>query len=300
MPLILAGLAGLSAVLFVLGAFRSNRGSAAARRRIAQLADAETLDERNKSFAARAVLPLFSRVATIAVKALPGNLVGATATKLETAGMRISVHRFMLWWIGIAAIGPTLLGLVLITQDAGMNPKLLLAFGAWIAMGLLAPWVYVSGRSRERLAVIDRSLPDVVDLIVTNIESGLALQAAMLSVASRFPGPIADEFSKVIRDTSMGRPREEAIEAMAERVGSKDMQLFSRAIMQAERTGIPVGKVLRSQAGEIRRRRRQRAREKAGKMPVKMTILTVAFMFPTLFMLLLGPVVMNMMRSMRA
>ena len=116
----------------------------------------------------------------------------------------------------------------------------------------------------------------------------------MLSVSQRFKGPLADEFGRIIRETSVGRPREEAIEAMAERVGSKDIQLFARAISQAARTGIPIGKVLRSQAIEIRRRRRSMAREKAGKMPVKMTILTVAFMFPTLFMVLLGPVVLSM------
>ena len=300
MPVILAGLAGLSAVLFVVGVFRSNQRNAAARRRIAELEDPEALDERNQSLAARVLSPLLARMAAVAVKALPGNLVQATEAKLDSAGMRISVQRFMAWWAGFAAIGPVLFGLLLVVQGSEISSKLLMAMMAWIAMGLVAPWVYVSGRGRERLAVIDRSLPDVVDLIVTNIESGLALQGAMLSVASRFPGPIADEFSRVIRDTSMGRPREQAIEAMAQRVGSRDMQLFSRAVLQAERTGIPIGKVLRSQAGEIRRRRRQRAREKAGKMPVKMTILTVAFMFPTLFMLLLGPVVMNMMRSLNA
>jgi tight adherence protein C len=239
-----------------------------------------------------------ARITAILMKVLPTNLITGTANKLEAAGLRISVHRFMLMWAGFAAVGPTMFGLILIARGGEVSSRLLLAMLAWVAMGLIAPWVFVSGRARERVAVIDRSLPDVVDLIVTNIESGLALQAAMLSVATRFPGPVADEFGRVIRDTSMGRPREQAIEAMAQRIGSKDMQLFSRAIMQAERTGIPVGKVLRSQAGEIRRRRRQLAREKAGKMPVKMTILTVAFMFPTLFMLLLGPVIMNMYRTM--
>jgi tight adherence protein C len=300
MPLIFAGFAGLAAMLFVFGAFRSNARPVSARRRLAALEDQSTLDPRTESLSSRLLAPMAARISATLVKVLPGNLINATAAKLETAGMSISVHRFMLIWFGFAAVGPTLLGLVLIAQGGEVSPRLLLAMLAWVAMGLIAPWIYVSSRARERLAVIDRSLPDVVDLIVTNIESGLALQAAMLSVATRFPGPVADEFSRVIRDTSVGRPREQAIEAMAQRVGSKDMQLFSRAIMQAERTGIPVGKVLRSQATEIRRRRRQQAREKAGKMPVKMTILTVAFMFPTLFMLLLGPVIMNMMRSLRS
>jgi tight adherence protein C len=241
--------------------------------------------------------PVTSRISAFIVARLPAQLVASTAKTLETAGMRITVQRFMLLWVGFAGIAPTLLGLLLVMRGTDITSRMLMAMLAWAVMGTVAPWIYLRSRASERVAVIDRSLPDVVDLIVTNIESGLALQAAMLNVAGRFPGPVALEFGRVIRETSMGRPREEAIEAMAQRVGSKDMQLFSRAIMQAERTGIPIGKVLRSQAIEIRRRRRQQAREKAGRIPVKMTMLTVAFMFPTLFMLMLGPVVLNMMES---
>jgi tight adherence protein C len=298
MPSILAALAGISAMLLAIGIFRPNR-STAARRRLAELELQVADDPHAESFARRVLAPVVARVAVFAGRMLPSGVMTDLAAKLEAAGMQVSAERFAVLWVGFAALAPTLCGLFLVSRGADLSSRLLGAMALWVLMGLIGPWLYVRGRATERVAVIDRSLPDVVDLIVTNIESGLGLQAAMLNVAGRFPGVIADEFSRVIRETSLGRPREEAIEAMATRIGSKDLKLFSRAVMQAERTGIPVGKVLRSQAIEIRRRRRQLAREKAGKMPVKMTILTVAFMFPTLFMLLLGPVVLNMMETLK-
>ena len=140
---------------------------------------------------------------------------------------------------------------------------------------------------------IERTLPDAMDLIVTNVEAGLGLQAAMLSVADRFEGPISVEFSRVVRDISIGRSREEALFDLASRTGVADMRLFAHAIAQAERTGISVGRVLRTHARENRERRQQRAREKAGKIPVKMTIPTAIFIFPTLLMIVLGPVALK-------
>jgi tight adherence protein C len=297
MPTILASLAGLSALLLVLGLFRPNY-QAVARRRIVSPRPAGTVeDERQESFIRRVVTPALAVIAAFIVARLPGQFIVRVGKVLETGAMTISVQRFMLLWVGFAAVAPTLVGLMLVAKGTEISDRMLQGMAAWVVMGIFAPWIYIQGRAKERVSAIEKSLPDAVDLIVTNVESGLALQAAMLSVSQRFKGPLADEFTRVIRETSVGRPREEAIEAMAERVGSKDIQLFARAISQAARTGIPIGKVLRSQAVEIRRRRRSLAREKAGKMPVKMTMLTVAFMFPTLFMVLIGPVGITMSRN---
>jgi tight adherence protein C len=288
MPALLASMAGLSALLLVVGLFRPNYQSTARRRISADAMSAErgARGERAESFMERVLGPLLASMSGFVVARMPGQFIVRVGKVLETGAMTISVQRFMLLWVGVAALAPTLIGLLFVARGTEISERMLQGMGVWVVLATIAPWVYINGRATERIAAIEKALPDAVDLIVTNVESGLALQAAMLSVAQRFHGPIADEFGRVIRET------------MAERVGSKDIQLFARAISQAARTGIPIGKVLRGQAIEIRRRRRALAREKAGKMPVKMTILTVAFMFPTLFMVLLGPVVLNMMEMM--
>ncbi len=131
-------------------------------------------------------------------------------------------------------------------------------------------------------------------MIVTCVESGLGLQAAMIRVAEHLDGAIALEFRQAAREVAMGRPRDETLTAMAERSGSRELRLLARAIIQAEQMGVSVGQVLRNQSRELRERRRQRAREKANMVPVKITIPTVLFIFPTLFLLMLGPVALNM------
>jgi tight adherence protein C len=294
MPAILASMAGLSALLLIVGLFRPNYQAVARRRIISPVAVGQVHDDKSESFVRRVLGPAAASLSAFIIARLPGQFIVRVEKVLETGAMHISVQRFMLLWVGVAGVAPTLAGLLMVARGMEISDRMLQAMAAWVVMGAVAPWVYIQGRAKERVASIEKSLPDAVDLIVTNVESGLALQAAMLSVAQRFKSSIADEFGRVIRETSMGRPREEAIEAMAERVGSKDLELFARAISQAARTGIPIGKVLRSQAIEIRRRRRALAREQAGKIPIKMTILTVAFMFPTLFMVLLGPVALSM------
>ena len=115
----------------------------------------------------------------------------------------------------------------------------------------------------------------------------------MLAVTDRFAGPLSEELRQVVRDVSIGHSREEAMTALAERAAGDDLRVFARAMAQAERNGIPIAGVLRNQAKEIRLRRFQRAREQAAKIPVKMTIPMVLFIFPTIFLLILGPVAIS-------
>ena len=127
---------------------------------------------------------------------------------------------------------------------------------------IVVPPVWLRGKVKRRMRAIDRALPDAIDLIVTNVEAGLGLQAALLAVADKMEGPIAVEFGRVVREVSLGRTGEEALLEMAARTGVADMQLFAHAIAQAERTGISIGRVLRSHARESRERRRQRRCER--------------------------------------
>ena len=148
-------------------------------------------------------------------------------------------------------------------------------------------------RAQKRVKRIDKDLPDAIDLIITAVESGLGLQAAMMKVTEFIEGPISDEFSRSGHEVSLGRARDEALYAMGDRCGSRELRLFVRAVNEAEQMSISVSRVLRNQSSEIRERRRQRAREQANTIPVKIAIPTVLFIFPTLFLLILGPVALR-------
>lgn len=292
MQTIIAVLAGASVTLFVLGAFRPNRVSAV-RRRVEELEGVAPIDPYAQSFAERVVAPFVRALARLVSERMPGKLIQAVDATMETAGMRMTVSTFMSIWATLVVLVPlATLGLVLVGGGT-FDRFTVIGLLFWTAMWAYLPWFFVRRRAAKRARRIDRKLPDAIDLIVTSVEAGLGLQAAMLMVAEKFEGPIGEEFTQVVRETSLGRARSEALNAMATRAGSRDLSLFARAVNQAEQMGISISEVLRNQAAEVRDRRRQYAREQAAKIPVKLTIPTIMFIFPTLFLILLGPVALS-------
>jgi len=222
---------------------------------------------------------------------VPPRLLLTTEALLERAGANVSAARFLLLWATATAV-TLVVGLNLATgADRGMGA--LLSGGALGVAIICGPWLLMRRRAVARTRAINRALPQVLDIIVTNIECGLGLQAAMLMVADKFSGPIATELARAMREMGVGVPREDALNAMACRTGSSDVAQIARAIAQAERSGVSVGEILRARARELREHRRLLAREQANKVPVKMTIPMVLFIFPTFFLLLLAPVAMN-------
>ncbi|MEX1023066.1 MAG: type II secretion system F family protein [Dehalococcoidia bacterium] len=291
MALVLASLAGLTATLLALGVTR--RSPEAFIRRRVRLLEGEQIVPEHRSFAERVLAPLVAAVTGSIGSIMPGGLQRTVAARLETAGMRASARRFVTWWLTAGVVAPVVVVLLSVGAGNGVDGNLVVILGGWLALGALGPWVWLGRTARHRTEQIERSLSDSMDLIVTNVESGVGLQAAMINVAQKSHGPLADELGRVIREIGLGRPRDEALTAMARRSGSREMGLFARSVAQAERNGIPIGRVLRSQAAELRERRRQAAREKANTFPLRITLLTVVFIFPTLFLLILGPVVLN-------
>lgn len=166
------------------------------------------------------------------------------------------------------------------------------AYGA--LMGYIAPEVILNVffvHRRQHLARL--TLPDMVDLMATAVEAGLGLDAAIARVASRFRGPLGEEFQRVLREISLGRPRSEALIAVCERLPIEELHMFIRALLQADRFGLPLVNVLRVQAEQMRELRFQRAREQAQKAPVKLMLPLVLFIFPTLFIVIAGPAIIR-------
>ncbi len=164
-------------------------------------------------------------------------------------------------------------------------------------VGFFAPNLYLYQRTHERSEQLQRELPDAIDLLTISVESGLGFDAAVQQVARNTEGPLADEFSRVLREMQIGQGRADALRALGERTNVPDVRTFVGAMVQADSFGIPIAQVLRVQSAEMRVKRRQRAEEKAQQVPVKITIPLIFCILPTLFIAVMGPAVLSIMDS---
>jgi tight adherence protein C len=187
-------------------------------------------------------------------------------------------------------------GLVILLRRNGSGNILLLLFTA-IICGILLPEMLLSRRINERRQKIVRSLPDVLDLLTVSVEAGLGFDLALVRVTERFPGALAQELSSALQEMRLGRSRREALQDMSDRVGAEDLSNFISSLVQADKLGVGLGNILRLQSDEVRRKRRQRAEEQAMKAPVKMLLPLVFFIFPALFVVLLGPALIQIFRQ---
>ncbi len=169
----------------------------------------------------------------------------------------------------------------------------LLAVAVVVIAAAAAP-VVIAGRARERQDAIQHSLADALDQITISIEAGLGLESAVARAGQYGMGPLAEELTRTVQDMRVGFSRKEAYLALAARTSSSDLKRFARAIMQADAYGVPIGTVVRAQAKELRAKRRQRAEEKAMKIPVKVLFPLMFCILPVLFIVVLGPAVINL------
>ncbi len=173
----------------------------------------------------------------------------------------------------------------------GISLWAILGLGALI--GALGPMSTLKKKVGARQTAIQRSLPDVLDLLVISVEAGLGFEQALDRVIANVPGELSDEFARVLGESRAGASRSDALRSMEERCDTPEVRSFVLAMIQADTFGVSIGRVLRAQADEMRVRRRQRAQEKAQKAPVKMMIPMVFCIFPALFVVVLGPAIIN-------
>lgn len=179
--------------------------------------------------------------------------------------------------------------------DAGLNGALIIVLVT--AAGFFLPDVLTYNTGTKRSLELDQTLPDAIDILNLCVESGLTFQASMAQVATILEGPIADEFSRVLRQMQLGQSLIASLQDLAARNNNDDLNRFVSVIIQADKLGIPISAVLQEQAREMRSKRRDRAREQAQKVPVKILMPVMLCFLPGIFIVILGPAVVSIVRA---
>src|SRR5436190_1727079 len=172
-----------------------------------------------------------------------------------------------------------------------------LAALVFAAIGYMAPSLWLEQRIGQRRRQIQRSLAEATDLLTLVVESGMSLDEGLLSITERFHNALGDEIGKVLREIRLGRPRMAALENMAEKGGVSDLHHLVESIVQSDQMGVPIARLLRVQATEMRRRQRQTAQERAAQASSRMVFPMVGCIFPVLWIVLLGPAIIQIVRS---
>ena len=167
-----------------------------------------------------------------------------------------------------------------------------------LLIGWIGPMTLVRRRARARLAKIDYELPELVDLMVLTVEAGMGFSGSMKIAGERFSGPLGDELRLALQEQSMGLPPDQALANMVTRAPSEAMRSFTRSIRQGEALGVSIGQIMRNLSEEMRERRKATAEERAQKAPIKILFPLVALIFPSIFVVLLAPAVLNMIETM--
>ena len=262
------------------------------------LADARS-QHLSESLGKRAVMPAFERLIDLGRRLTPLGYVDKIRQKFVIAGIQTpdSVDRFLavksvMFPLGIIVGLANLFFHFLLDGIMGLVASIVI--GGAIAFG---PDLWINRKVDDRQKGILRSLPDVLDLLTISVEAGLGFEQALDRVIGSVPGPLSDEFARMLGESRSGASRADAMRAMDERCNIPELRSFVLAIVQADTFGVSIGRVLRAQSEEMRIKRRQLAQEKAQKAPVKMLIPMVFCIFPALFCVVLGPAALNIKES---
>ncbi|MCW2918978.1 MAG: type secretion system protein [Actinomycetia bacterium] len=299
--LLVGGLASIMAaiVLVVLALRRENpsaTGVASGLAAIESVYAGKAVTSAGTSALDRLMAPVSHQLLGLAQRLSPNNVVSTMQHRLDMAGNpggwtaeRILAYK----GLGLVACGLAF-GAVGLTGSV-INCLIFGLVGALIGFFLPDLLLYNAGLRRQEM--ITAALPDILDLLCVSVEAGLGFDAALHRVARNTTGPLAGELARVLQEMQIGKSREGALKALAGRTSVEELRSFVSALVQASDLGIPIGKVLREQAKEMRIKRRQRAEEKAQKIPVKITVPVIFCILPTLFISVIGPGVISISRS---
>lgn len=300
MPLFVIFLSVFGTVCFTLIAILSGKHESKTQERILRAlgqGSEMTAEEDTRSLSERILRPLLHQLARRLTRLAPKIQREKTTAKLSAAGLL--GHWDEIEWKGLQYALSLLFSLFLFAIFSFMHAQQLTRLEMGIIgflIGHAFPNSWLKAKTKQRQKEIEKTLPDVLDLLTVSVEAGLGFDAALLKVVEKQKGVLAEEFLRVLQEIKMGRPRREALRDLAKRnKPAEDLSNVVASLVQADQLGISIGGVLRNQAKQIRQKQRQRAEEKAQKAPVKMMIPLVFFVFPSIFVIILGPAVISIM-----
>ncbi|MBT8211839.1 MAG: type II secretion system F family protein [Acidimicrobiia bacterium] len=287
-PAIVVFVTVAAGVVYIGTGVLSARASAS-RRLVSLQSRSEQLEA---GFAERALAPIVEGLGGVVLRFTPQGWAARARQRIVYAGWTsfMDVNSWAAIRI-LALLGGLAGGIYAATQFEGIERLGVLALV--VVIGFFGPEAVLTRAIDDRRSAVERDLPDIIDLLVISVEAGLGLEAALGRVVQVVPGDLSDEFARMLQETRVGVSRHEAMRNLADRTDVDDLDSFILAMNQADTFGVSVGRMLRVQAEEIRVRRRQRAQERAFGAPVKMVFPLVLCIFPSLFVVLLGPAMID-------
>jgi tight adherence protein C len=244
-------------------------------------------------FKERVFEPATESLARLVLRLSPKMSVESVRLRLLAAGLadRFTPQAFLAAK-AMGAVGGFFFGGLVGGAAGGVGGGFLFSVGGSV-LGFVAPGMLLSSRAKRRREEIKAQLPDALDLLAVSVEAGMGFDGAIAKLTEHMDGALAEEFGLTLNEMRIGEGRQEALKKMADRVDAPEISAFCRAIIQADQLGISLGRILRVQAADSRLRRQAAAEERAMKAPIKMLFPTVAFIFPSMFLVILGPAFLN-------
>jgi tight adherence protein C len=299
--IIIAAIAG-AAVLLVTFGLAVRPPQDAVQQRLSQLVvTPQTLEEMElqQPLFERTLRPMVKRLSTLGRRGGgdQGGVIARTEARLERAGYPGGLRGAD--WVGVKLLVAIVLGIVLLIVGLLLGGLTLgFLFGVvGLIFGYVIPEYWLGKRISKRSLDMVLQLPDCLDLLIISVEAGLGFDAALAKVVEKMAGPLVDEFRQALAEVRMGRTRRDSLRDVAKRADARPISNFIGAIVQAEQLGVPIARVLQVQSQQLRIERRQRAEEAAAKAPIKMLFPMVGCIFPTIFIVILGPAVITVVKG---
>ena len=255
-------------------------------------------EELAKPFSKRILAPVTKSLAEMFMWFTPKSIRRIIEDHLIMAGGfgKLSIDEFLLLYGLFVVSLPVVTGLLLIAGKAPTNKVLGLSMIVFI-ISCIIPMIMLKQKIAARKLSIQKALPDVLDLLTVSVEAGLAFDGALAKLTEKMKGVLVEEFNRVLQEIRMGVIRRDALVSLGKRCDVPDLSMFTTSLIQADQLGVSIGNVLRVQSASMREKRKQRAEEKAMKAPIKMMLPLVLFIFPTIFIVLLGPAMIQIAKT---